>query len=326
MYFPSTEADTAELIELCKVVADHGGVYTTHMRNYGDGFAESLDEVITIGRETGVPVHVSHFRLSAGSKGKSEDRLAQVERARDAGVDITMDCYPYLMGCTLLSYFVLRGDAFDGGKAALLDKLRNPAQRPALRREPEPAPADEIFISTVESEANAGLQGKTLAQLGELRGTDFFSAACDLLTEENLNVTAIGVKANESDVVRVLKHPACMIGSDSVPVTGQCHPRVYGAFSRFLDVYVLQQKLLPLEQAIWKMTGFPAWRYGMADRGVLKAGLAADVVVFDPARLRDRATYEDPKQHPEGFEHVIVNGAFVVRDGRHTGATPGRAL
>ena len=230
------------------------------------------------------------------------------------------------MGCTLLSYFVLVADALDGGTAALLGRLRDPAERRALRRDLPSGLEHEIFVSTVESGANAHVQGKTLHELAQARGRDFFDAACDLLVEEELKVTAIGIKADEQDVRRVLLHPACMIGSDSVPVAGQCHPRVYGAFSRFLDVYVLQDKRLSLEQAIWKMTGFPAWRYGLADRGVLKAGLAADVVVFDPERLKDHATYENPRQHPDGFEHVIVNGAFVVRNGKHTGATPGRAL
>ncbi len=325
-YFPSSEADTRELIELAQVAAEHGAIYATHMRNYGDGFAESLEEAITIGRESGAPVQVAHFRLGGATKGQAEQMLARVEQARDEGVDITIDCYPYLVGCTLLSYFILAADALEGDKAALLAKLRDPAQRAALRRNPMPGPDDDIYISTVGSDANRELEGKTLGQLAERRGKDFFDAACDLLIEEDLNVTAIGVKANEDDVRRVLKHPACMIGSDTVPVPGQCHPRVYGAFSRFLDVYVLQGKLLPLEQAIWKMTGFPAWRYGLHDRGLLKTGLAADVVVFDPNALHDRATYENPKQHPEGIEHVIVNGEFVVRDGVHTGATPGGAL
>ena len=139
-------------------------------------------------------------------------------------------------------------------------------------------------------------------------------------------MSAIGIRSDEDDLRLVLQHPACMIGSDCVPVRGRCHPRVFGACTRFLDVYVLQGGLLPIEEAIRRMTSFPAARYGLHDRGLLKPGMAADVVVFDPARLHDRATYEDPRQHPEGVEHVIVNGASVVRSGRHTGVTPGRAL
>ncbi len=325
-YFPSSEADTDELIALAKVVAARGGVYTTHMRNYGDGFAESLEEVIEIGRASGAAVHVAHFRLSAGAKGRADEMLERVDRARRGGVDITIDCYPYLMGCTLLGYFVLKSDALDGGKDALLEKLRDPAARRQVRLNSLPAPPDEIFIAAAASEANRDLEGKTLRELGELRGKEPIEAACDLLVEEALRVTAIGVKALEEDLERVLAHPACMIGSDSVPAPGRCHPRVYGAFSRVLDEYALRRGLLPLHEAIWKMTGFPAWRFGLTDRGVLKKGLAADIVVFDSSRLRDRATYEQPRRHPEGVEHVMVNGEFVVREGRPAGARPGRAL
>ena len=326
MYFPSSEADTAELVALCEVVAEHAGVYTTHQRDYGDGFVDALEETIAIGRQTGVAVHVAHFRPSGKNKGRAEEILSIVDRARREGVDLTLDCYPYLMGCTLLSYFVLAMDAYGGGKSALLAKLRDPTQRGGLRRQRSPSIEKEVFISTVKSEANRHLEGKTLEELGQIRGKDFFNAACDLLVEEDLNVSAIGIKSDEDDLRKVLQHPACMIGSDCVPVRGLCHPRVFGAFSRFLDVYVLGERLMPLEEAIRKMTSFPALRYGLADRGTLRPGMAADVVVFDPARLKDHATYENPRQHPEGFEHVIVNGVPVVSDGQHTGATPGRAL
>ena len=326
MYFPSSEADTAELIELCKVVAKHAGVYTTHQRDYGDDFVPALEETIAIGRETGVSVHIAHFRPAGKNKGKAAEILSIVDRARREGVDLTLDCYPYLMGCTMLSYFVLAMDAYDGGKESLLAKLRDPSQRLKLKRERPPGIEKEVFISTVKSDANRHVEGRTLEQLGRIRGQDFFNAACDLLIEEGLNVSAIGIKSDEDDLRKVLQHPACMIGSDCVPVKGRCHPRVFGAFSRFLDVYVLGERLMPLEEGIRKMTSFPALKYGLADRGILRPGMAADVVVFDPARLKDRATYENPRRHPEGFEHVIVNGEFVVRDGQHTGATPGRAL
>ena len=326
MYFPSGEADVAELVELSRVVAEHGGVHTTHMRDYADHFVESLEETITIGRESGVPVHIAHFRPGGKYQGRAAEILEMVDRARDEGVDLTFDCYPYLMGCTLLSYFVLVRDAYEGGKEALLARLRDPTLRAGLRRDLPPDVEHDVFISTVKSEANRPVEGKMLAELAEIRGKDYFDAACDLLVEEDLNVTAIGFKSNEDDLRLVMQHAACMLGSDCVPVKGQCHPRVFGAFSRFLDVYVLREQLMPLEEAIRKMTSFPALKYGIADRGVLKTGMAADVVVFDPAALKDHATYENPKQHPEGFEHVMVNGELVVRDGRHTGATPGRAL
>ena len=326
MYFPSSEADVAELVELSKVVAEHGGVHTTHMRDYADRFVESLEETLTIGRESGVPVHIAHFRPGGKHQGRAAQILDIADQARDRGVDLTFDCYPYLMGCTLLSYFVLARDAYEGGKEALTAKLRDPSLRAALGRDLPEGIEHDIFVSTVKSEANRHVEGKTLAELADLRGRNFFDAVCDLLVEEDLNVTAIGLKSNEDDLRLVLQHPACMIGSDCVPVKGQCHPRVYGAFSRFLEGYVLRDKRVSLEEAIRKMTSFPALKYGLADRGVLKTGMAADVVVFDPAALKDHATYENPKQHPEGFEHVIVNGEWVVREGRHTGATPGRAL
>lgn len=326
MYFPSSEADVAELTELSKVVAAHGGVHTTHMRDYADQFIAALEETLTIGRESGVPVHIAHFRPGGRYQGRAAEILEIVDRARDDGVDLTFDCYPYLMGCTLLSYFVLVRDAYEGGKEALLAKLRDPSLRTALRRELPPGVEGDIFVSTVKSDSNRQVEGKTLAELAEIRGTNYFDATCDLLVEEGLNVTAIGLKSNEDDLRLVMQHPACMLGSDCVPVKGQCHPRVFGAFSRFLEVYVLREKLVSLEEGIRKMTSFPALKYGLSDRGVLKTGMAADVVVFDPVALKDHATYENPKQHPEGFELVIVNGEFVVRDGKHTGATPGRAL
>ena len=326
MYFPSSEADTAELVELSRVVAECGGVYTTHMRNYGDDFAGSLEEVITIGREANLPVHVSHFRMTAGAKGRADEFLARLDQARAEGIDITCDCYPYLLGCTVLTYYVLAMEAYDGGKEKLLAKLRDPAQRAALQRERPEGFEHEVFIGAVASEANREAQGLSLHELAERRGTDYYNACCDLLVEEKLLVTAIGISADEDDLRQVMRHPASMLGSDSVPVDGRCHPRVFGAAGRYLAKYVLGEKLMRLEEAIRKMTSFPALRHGLTDRGALKVGLAADVVVFDPATLRDKATYEEPRQHPDGIEHVIVNGEPVVSNGTHTGATPGRAM
>jgi len=299
IYPPGMFAATEELIELCRVVARHGGIYASHIRDEGNRLLEAVEEAIRIGREAGVPVQISHHKASGRANwGKVVDSLALIDRARAEGLDVTVDVYPYTAGSTLLAIFLAAGEEEGGPEDVMVA---------AAPRRPE-------------------VEGKTLEEIGGLMGLPPWEAG-QKLVQEDPSVVAIGFGMAEEDVRRVMAHPAAMIGSDGIPsVSGKPHPRLYGTFPRVLGTYVRREKVLGLEEAIHKMTDLPALKHRLRERGRLAVGYHADVTVFDPRSIDDIATYQDPRRYPDGIRYVIVNGEVVVEGSRHTGRSAGRVL
>lgn len=321
-YAPAYFADVDEIAELCKVTAPFGGVYAAHMRNYGGERDASIEETSTIAREGGVPVHIDHF---AGTP----EMYASAEAAREHGIDITWDAYPYMAGCTLLTY-VLPLTMFARGTQALLNDLRQTAVRHRLAAHLDSAmPSDSpAYFAYVSLEKNKWMEGKRVRAVWPVSGKSFVDFYCDLLLEEDLAPLLIypwtdNDADNELRLRTALTHPLQMVSTDGVYVGGAAHPRGYGSYPRILGRYVRELKWLRLEDAIRRMTSFPAARFGLRDRGLLRKGMAADLVVFDPQTVMDRATYEAPRLAPTGIEHVFVNGHAVVSDGALTGQRPG---
>jgi dihydroorotase/N-acyl-D-amino-acid deacylase len=344
-YPPAPYAETEEIISLAREAAKYGGVYATHMRSESDEILPALDEAIRIGREARIPVEIWHLKV-AGTKnwGRMRQVLAKIDSARAGGVDIAADTYAYTAWFNSLSAMVPPW-AHDGGTGRLLERLRDPAARERMRRDMETpgswennawkeiAGPEAILIGAVQNPKLRPLQGRTLAAVAKQRKTDPITALLDLLVEDNAltNVAVFGMA--EPDVVLALKHPWVSINNDSEGTApegllGQAHPhpRAYGTFPRILRKYVREEKRLTLEDAIRKFTSLAAQRMRLDDRGVLKAGMWADIVVFDPARVRDLATFDRPNQLSEGMDWVLVNGVAVIADGKATDALPGKVL
>jgi N-acyl-D-amino-acid deacylase len=341
IYAPGSYADTAEIITLAKVAARHRGFYASHIRGEGATLVQAVTEAIAIGREADLPVQVSHIKAAGRPNwGKVGDALALIDAANDEGLDVLADVYPYTASSTSLSA-ILPGWALEGGVAALLGRLRDAKERARIRGEIE-APSggqpyaervgwDNVMVAWAPHRPDA--QGHRLSEIAAARRNDPIDAAFDLLLDENGRVSIIQFQLDERDLRRALVHPRVMIGSDGSSLApygemggGKPHPRSYGTFPRVLGEYVREQRLLSLGQAVYKMTGLPARRLGLRDRGVIRVGARADLVIFDPKRVVDEATYEDPHRYPTAVDHVIVNGRFVIKDGQHTGSLPGRVL
>lgn len=333
---PGHYATVDELAPLAAVAAAHGGFYMTHIRSESDGLLEAFDEAVEIGRRGACPVHISHHK-AAGRRnwGKVGETLARIDRLRESGFDITCDQYPYLAGAFALDT-LLPPWIHDGGLERCLARLRDPGVRERLRREiEETSPHREnmcrwsdwshSFVTWVRSDRNEGAVGKSLQEIADLRRVDPPTAMFDLLVEEDLGVSAVVFFGNEGDARAVLRHPTTMVGSDGVYGL-KPHPRLYGTFPRILGHYVRETRCLRLEDAVRKMTSLPAQRLGLRDRGLLREGMWADVVVFDPVTVRDRSTYEDPTRFPEGIDAVLVNGVVAIRDGVPTGHRAGQVL
>jgi len=324
-YAPGCYSNTKELIEICKVIAQHGGIYVTHLRDYRAGLFEALDEALEIGEKAGIAVHFSHFR----GRGRSEQMLAKVDEARERGLDVTIESYPYFVGSGMLQAR-LPTWVHEGGPEAILEKLSDPEARKRIkedihRRSPN---WSKVFICGVESESNKNFEGYSIAELSARLDKEPVDFICDLLLEERLAVShmVFGDDEEEEDVRRIMTHHAHMVGSDSLLIGGKPNPRTYGTYPRYLGRYVRELGILTLEDCIRKMTSLPAQRLGLQDRGLLREGLAADIVIFDPDTVIDKATFEAPRRYPEGILYVLVNGELVVADGQHTGTLPGRAL
>ena len=350
VYAPAFYAKTEELIELAKVASRYGGVYATHMRNEGNSIIPALDEAIRIGAEANIPVEIFHLKMAGKPNwGKMRDIIARIEAARARGLDITADQYPYVAGGTSLGAAVPPW-AHEGGTARFIERLKDPATREKLKREMR-APSNNwenfylgagggegILISSVLNRALAGYEGKRLNEVARMMGKsdgtpDEIDALFDLLIADNAQTSMIVFLMSEDDVKLALRQPWVSVGVDHGAVAlsgplaeGKAHPRGYGAFPRILGRYVRDEQVLSLEEAIRKMTSLAANRVHLVDRGLLKAGFAADIVVFDPQQIRDVATFEDPNRLSVGMRHVIVNGALVVFGGKQTNALPGRPL
>lgn len=339
IYPPSCYADTKELIELCKVVAKYGGIYTSHIRGEGETLIDSVKEAIEIGKKAGVPVEISHHKASGKSNwGKVKQTLKMIDEARSIGVDVTCDVYPYLAGSTGLDA-LLPAHAWEGGIEKLVEKLKNRKIRKRLRREMKGGQSnlsiadgwDTIMIAYCKG--NREYEGKTIAEIAEQKRIDPFDFVFDLLIEEKASVAIVLFTMCERDMRAVLRHSVSMIGSDSSAAApygvlgkGKPHPRTYGTFPRVLGEYVRRKKLLTLENAIRKMTSFPAQKLRLKNRGLLRKGMWADITVFNPEKIIDKATYASPHQYPAGIKYVIVNGKIVIANGKHTRELPGKAL
>jgi N-acyl-D-amino-acid deacylase len=336
-YAPFTA--TAEVIAAAKVVARYGGVHMSHIREEGRGVIEAVAELIRISEESGVPGDISHHKvMGLEVRGQSATTLRLVDEARARGLDITLDQYPYAASSTGLAVLLPTWAKAENAKTIAARYGDDPAYREKLRGAivdimiHDRAAEDPARIVVAACGFDSSLNGKSLRQILEERGTPpSTAAAADLIVQLNARGTVSCVYHNmdDADVERILRHPACMIGSDGTVLkhgAGVPHPRCYGTFPRILAVYVREKKVLSLEEAIRKMTSLSAQRMGLYDRGLLRPGMMADLVIFDPDRIRDRATFTDPHQYPDGIEYVFVNGKMVVERGAMTSQRPGRAL
>jgi N-acyl-D-amino-acid deacylase len=345
IYPPGTFATTEELIALCRVAAEYQGKYITHMRSEGDRLSEAVDEVIRISREAGVPAEIYHLKAAGVDNWPKMDAvIAKIEAARRDGVKITANMYTYTAGGTALD-FCIPPWAHEGGTEKLLERLRDPATRTRIAgeiREPgkgwenlyrASGSPENILIDEFNNEKLKPLAGKTLAEIARIRKKDPVETLIDLVIEDEAKTGALYFLISEENLEKQLRLPWVSFGSDAgsmapegIFLKSPTHPRAYGTFARFLGRYVREKKVASLPEAIRRLSALPASNLGLDHRGRLEEGMFADVVVFDPATIADRATYEKPHQYSVGVRHVFVNGTQVLKDGEHTGAKPGRAL
>jgi N-acyl-D-aspartate/D-glutamate deacylase len=335
LYVPANYAETEEVIELAKVAAQHGGIYVTHMRNEASGLIDSVNETIRIAEEANIPAHINHHKVvGAAQWGQSELTLALIDAARENGIDITHDLYPYTASSTR-SAVLFPQWSLAGGAGEFARRIADPEQNQLIREEMR----DIIMNDRTGSDlrriqfrvlySDESYNGKRLADLAADRGLpNDLETGIDLIIElqQMGGFSVIFHAMDEADVIRILKHPLAMIETDGDPVSygdGFPHPRSYGAFPRILSRYVRELGVLTLEEAVRKMTSMAADQYNQRERGRIVAGAYADLVVFDADTIHDEATYEDPHRYPTGIHHVIVNGRFVIRSGALTGERPG---
>src|SRR5438874_603082 len=345
IYPPAFFAKTDELIELCKVAAKYQGKYISHMRSEGGQLLESLDELIRISREASIPAEVYHIKASGQKNWPKEDELlARIEAAQKAGLKITANMYTYTAAGTGLDA-CLPPWTEDGGYPALFKRLHDPATRQKIKAEVlkptnswenlylDAGGPDNILLVAFKSDKLKPLTGKTLAEVAKMRGKNPIDTAMDLIAEDESRIGTIYFLMSEDNVKKEIAKPWISFGSDEasqapegVFLKSNPHPRAYGNFARVLGKYARDEKTIPMQQAIRRLSGLPATNLGLDHRGLLKEGMFADVVVFDPATITDHATFEKPHQYATGVKHVFVNGVQVLKDGEHTGAKPGRAL
>jgi dihydroorotase/N-acyl-D-amino-acid deacylase len=344
-YPPAPYAKTDELVALASEAGRFGGIYATHMRSESNDVLAAIDETLRIGREGKLPVEIWHLKVAGKANwGRMPQVVAKIDSARRAGVDIAADTYAYTAWFNSLSAMIPPW-AHDGGTAKLIERLRDPATRRRIRHDmktpgswennewEEIRGPEDVLIGAVQNPKLLPLQGKTLAEIARQRKADPIDALCDLLIEDQAYTSVAVFGMSERDVLLALKQPWVSINNDSqgtAPdgILGQehPHPRAYGTFPRILRKYVREEKQLSLEDAIRKFSALPAQRMHLSDRGVLKAGMWADIVVFDPANVRDLATFAKPNQLSEGMRWVLVNGVPVIAEGKATGALPGKVL
>ena len=335
IYAPGSYASTAEVTALATTAAEHGLLYSTHMRNEADLLLEAVTEALDTARASGVRLEISHLKaMGPANHGKVRQALFAIQQARADGVDVATDVYPYTASSTRLTSR-LPGWALDGGESALLGRLGEPDTRARIAgelrarfgRDVDPA---GVVIAELPEGPYSGFIGRSLAEIGEARGVDPADAAMDLLAAHQANVAIVNHAMADADVETVLAHPLVSVASDGWTLRpsgdGRPHPRSFGTFARVLGRYVRESGLLTLPEAVRKMTSLPASRMGLADRGTVRAGLVADLAVFDPATIADRSDFADPWRLATGVHHVLVNGVPVLRDGTPTGARPGRVL
>lgn len=337
-YIPSGFASTSEIIELCRIVSKYGGFYATHIRSEDTQLMEAVAEAIYIAESAELPLQISHLKASGRRNYyKIPMVIDLIERAKERGLEVTADRYPYTAFSTTLN-IMFPIWALDGGPDKFVERLKNRNLRQKMREETlEKAEGnnswESMLISSVSNEQNSHLVGKYIQEAADEKNQDSYEFACDLLISEGGTLSIIGFGMSEENTALILKHPLVMLCSDGRALApygpldrGIPHPRNYGAFPRFLRLYVREKKLLPLPEAIKKMTSMPAVKMGLKKRGAIKKGNYADIVVFDSSKISDLATYIKPKQYPDGIDYVIVNGKVVIERGKHTGELPGKVL
>ncbi len=335
-YAPGMFADDEEIVELCGAMRGTGAFYAPHHRSYGRGAVEAYAAAIACAEAAGVPIHLAHTHLGFTiNQGRGAELMGIIDAARARGVDVTFDTYPYLAGNTYL-HSVLPGWALADGTDATVARLLDPELRERLRVELEETGTDGfhgvpidwswIVVGGTGDDANAWAVGQSIAELAVVRGARPIDVFCELTAADHLRATALHHIGNEEHVRMFMQHPAHTAGSDGILVGSRPHPRGWGTMPRYLSHYVRELGILRLEEAVRHMTSAPAQRLGMLDRGIVRPGLVADLVAFDPVSIRDTATYEDPRRTPEGIPHVWVAGVPTVFDGTRTEHLPGRAL
>ena len=327
-YAPGAYSDTNELAAIAAVVAEEGGFYCTHSRyTLGDRLLDPFREALEIGRRAGAPVHISHYHSPVAGLGAQMTAL--VDDALNRGQDVTYDQYPYPAASTIL-HSLLPYWAHAGGPQALLTRLADRQVRDLMVRAVEPQwggqTLDNYIFAHIASDRNKEWEGRSLEELAQHRGGRMVDAVCDLLLEETLQVAFVARTGNLENIREIAAHPAQMIGTDAILTGGRPNPRTYGTYPYVLAQFVRGEGLFTLEEAVRKMTGAPAQRLGLPDRGVIRNGAKADLVLFNPQQVDTPATFDDPTQYPVGIDYVLVNGTPVIDGGRHTGALPGRAL
>ena len=345
IYAPAFYSTTEELIELCKVAAEYDGMYISHMRNEGNQLLESIDELVKIAAEAGLPAEIYHLKMAGKDNwDKFDDVVRKVDSARAAGLTITADMYNYVAGATGLDA-AMPPWVQEGGYAEWAKRLQNPEIRKKIYDEMT-TPTDEwenlmlsagsaenVLLVGFRNDTLKYLQGKTLKEVAEMRGKSPEETAMDLVIQDSSRVETVYFLMSEENVRKQIALPWMTFGSDGASMATEgkflensTHPRAYGNFARLLGKYVREEKVIPLEEAIQKLTLQPATNLGIKKRGALRAGYFADVVIFNPETITDHATFSDPHQYATGVEHVFVNGVQVLKDGEHTGATPGRKV
>jgi N-acyl-D-amino-acid deacylase len=337
-YTPGSYAQAEEITELCKVVAGLGGVYATHMRDEGDRLLESLDETIGVARQSGVSLQVSHFKIAYPRNWhKIDAALAKIEEAKKEGISIFCDRYPYIAGSTGLSiYFPLW--ARQGTTEEFLARLKDPSlqgrfQAHLAEQEQKLGSWDKVVISSVVSEGNKRFEGKNVLDGAKETGKSPYEFMRDILIEEKSRVGMVTFMMKEENLKRILAHPLVGVGTDGAAVApygllgrGKPHPRLYGTFPRVLGKYIREEKIIPMPEMLKKMTSLPAQKFGFEKRGAILNEYYADIVIFDPDKVIDRATWTNPHQYPLGIEYVLVNGIIVIQRGEHSGSLPGKVL
>ncbi|MEV5964946.1 D-aminoacylase [Kribbella sp. NPDC051952] len=335
-YTPGMFATTDELVELCEVVAQYGGYYGPHQRSYGEGALDAYGEMVEVARRSGCALHLTHAVMNFGpNRGRGAELVAMIDKALAAGIDVTTDTYPYLPGATTLAA-ILPSWTAEGGPDALVARLRDPAARERITYEMENLGSDgchgcviewdTIEIGGVRHDAVAGAVGKTIAALASESGQAPADVFFDLLIRDDLATSILQHVGHEENVQTIMRHRSHTGGSDAILVGGKPHPRSWGTFPRYLARYVRELGVLDLADCIHHLTGRPAGRLRLTDRGLVRPGYVADLVLFDPATVRDTATFEEPRQQAIGIPYVFVNGTPVIDDGHRTDALPGHAI
>lgn len=336
IYMPCAYSESKEIIEMCKVVAEFDGSFVIHQRSEADTILDSMEEVIKIGRESGVKIHYSHFKVCGKKNWDKVDKVIELlEQAKKEGIQVSFDQYPYVAGSTMLGV-ILPPWVHDGGTDNVLKRLADPELRkkmvydiehgiPGWDNFVEFAGLDQIFVTSVKTEKNKDAVGLNLLELGKLREKNPYDATFDLLYEEENAVGMVDFYGTEEHVIRIMKRPEMNACTDGL-LGGKPHPRVYGAFPRILGKYVREDQALTLEEAIYKMTKKPAITFNMVGRGEIKEGYVADICIFNPDTVIDKGTFVDPIQYPEGIEYVIIHGETAVEKGKPTGKRSGVVL